>query len=241
MQMNLPIGRNALLQAPPAIALGLLTPHLNPRPLVRGDVLIRAGERVSVVYFPVSGVVSLVVPTAGGIGVESAMIGREGLVGGCLAPEPARAFTDAIVQLPGAALAISRAALAGAAQRSAPIHAMIARFQDLLLAQTQQAAACNALHGVVARTCRWLLQVRQRSDDDMLPLTQEFMAQMLGVQRTTVTLVTRTLQDAGLIKQERGRLIVLDQNGLMNAACECYATMTRQLEEMLPAHEPGAL
>jgi CRP-like cAMP-binding protein len=188
--MNLPIGRNALLQALPAIALGLLTPHLNPRPLVRGDVLIRAGERVSVVYFPVSGVVSLVVPTAGGIGVESAMI---------------------------------------------------ARFQDLLLAQTQQAAACNALHGVVARTCRWLLQVRQRSDEDMLPLTQEFMAQMLGVQRTTVTLVTRTLQDAGLIKQERGRLIVLDQNGLMNAACECYATMTRQLEEMLPAHEPGAL
>ena len=111
-----------------------------------------------------------------------------------------------------------------------------ARLQ-LRLAQVQQSAACNALHEAESRFCRWLLQSRDRSDGDIVPITQEFLAQMLGVRRTTVTLVAQSLQDAGLLRYRRGRIEILDRNMLEERACECYGVVRRTIEQHLPAAE----
>ena len=110
----------------------------------------------------------------------------------------------------------------------------MASYSETLLAQVQQTAACNALHAMEARLARWLLQTRDRIDSDVLPLTQDFLSQMLGVQRTTVTLVARQLQQAGLIQNRRGRIVVVDRNGLEDVACECYAIVRDQISAALP-------
>jgi CRP-like cAMP-binding protein len=107
-----------------------------------------------------------------------------------------------------------------------------------LLAQVQQSAACNALHEAEARFCRWLLQSRDRSDSDVVPITQEFVAQMLGVRRTTVTLVAQSLQDAGLLRYRRGQIEILDRDTLEARACECYGVVRRAIEQYLPPAGP---
>ena len=107
-------------------------------------------------------------------------------------------------------------------------------YNEALLAQVQQTAACNALHASESRLARWLLQTRDRIDTDVLPLTQEFLSQMLGVRRTTVTLVARQLEKAGVIQNRRGRIVIIDRNGLEDVACECYATIREQMSAALP-------
>jgi CRP-like cAMP-binding protein len=124
-----------------------------------------------------------------------------------------------------------------ACRRSAALQSLVERYQYALLGHAQQSAACNALHSVEARLCRWLLQARDRTANDMLPLTQEFLAQMLGVQRTTVTLVEGVLQTAGLIKHHRGRIQLLDPERISDAACECYATARKNYAVLLPETE----
>ncbi len=125
--------------------------------------------------------------------------------------------------------AIAAASLAdrGAAGRSAAIRALLVRYSDALMAMVHQSAGCNALHSAEARLCRWLLQTRDRADSDIVPLTQEFLSQMLGVRRTTVTLLARLLHERGLISYGRGRIRIIDHGGLEACACECYE-LTRQ-------------
>ncbi len=110
----------------------------------------------------------------------------------------------------------------------------MASYNEVLLAQVQQTAACNALHAMESRLARWLLQTRDRIDSDALPLTQEFLSQMLGVQRTTVTLVARQLEQAGVIQNRRGRIVVVDRKGLEDVACKCYAIVRDQMSAALP-------
>ena len=111
---------------------------------------------------------------------------------------------------------------------------LVRRYIEALLKQTFQTVACNALHGVEARCCRWILSMHDRTDQDTLPLTHEFLAAMLGVQRSTVSVVTRTLQTAGLIRQSRGGITVTDRAGLEDAACECYGKIRRHYQRLLP-------
>jgi CRP-like cAMP-binding protein len=144
----------------------------------------------------------------------------------------------AIVQLPGTAAWISASQFHTAAAQSPALRELIVRYNDVLLAQVQQSVACNALHGLEARLCRWLLQTHDCIDGNVIPLTQEFLGQMLGVRRTTVTIAARLLQSAGLIRYRRGHIQVLDRAALEDIACECYAVVKHNADKVFAARPP---
>src|SRR5262249_39074764 len=138
----------------------------------------------------------------------------------------------ALVQLPGTSAWISASQFHAAAAQSQAIRDLIVRYNDLMLAQVQQSVACNALHALEARLCRWLLQTHDCMDGDVIPLTQEFLGQMLGVRRTTVTLAARLLQSAKLIRYRRGHIQVLDRAALEKISCECYGVVRHNADKV---------
>jgi CRP-like cAMP-binding protein len=208
----------------------LLSPHLCDAPLVQGLVLQEQEAPVEKVYFPVSGVISLISVMEGGEVVETAMVGREGAVGAFGGLGPWNAFTRAVVQLPGLATVIPVASFQAAVAQSDRIRNLVLRYKETLLAQVQQTAACNALHHLEERLARWLLQALDRTDGSNLPLTQELISQMLAVRRSTVTVIAGKLQEAGLIRYHRGRIEIVDRLKLEEAACECYGTIRRRTD-----------
>jgi len=167
--------------------------------------LQEAGEPVQQIYFPHQGMVSLLAVMSDGQGIETATVGSEGVVGAMSGFGVRQGFTRAVVQAPLVASRISSLQFHTAVQKSEGIRNLMVSYNEALLAQVQQTAACNALHATESRLARWLLQTRDRIDTDVLPLTQEFLSQMLGVRRTTVTLVARQLEKAGVIQNRRGR------------------------------------
>lgn len=199
-----------------------IQPHLKPMDLPQGGVFFRAEEAISRVYFPHSGVVSLVVGLSDGQYVEAGMFGRNGVIGVAALLDGPVALNQAIGQVAGAGLVGDKTALKRLAEDSATLRESLARHEKMILAQVQQVAACNAAHSLEKRLSRWLLQTRDLLASDDLPLTQEFLSQMLSVQRSSVTLVARRLQEAGLIKYTRGRIHVRDANALHESSCECY-------------------
>jgi CRP-like cAMP-binding protein len=227
---------NRLLMALERADFALLAPHLHNLPLVQGLVLQEQETPVKQVYFPVSGVISLISVMEGGEVVETAMVGREGAVGAFGGLGPWNAFTRAVVQSPGMAAVIPVARFQAAVAQSDRIRNLILRSKEALLAQVQQTAACNALHPLEARLARWLLQTLDRSDDSKLPLTQDFIAHMLAVRRTTVTLIAGRLQQAGLISYRRGHIVVPDRAKLEEAACECYRAIRRRTDAVFGEH-----
>lgn len=227
--------RNRLLLAMRPADLALLSPHLKDTPLIQGTMLQEQGERIDQVYFPHSGMISLVAVMKQGESIETATIGREGAVGAMSALGPRQAFTRAVVQMPGYASQISTLKLQSIVEKSETLGEIIVRYNELLLAQVQQSCACNALHEAEARLCRWLLQSRDRSDSDTVPITQEFLAQMLGVRRTTVTMIASALQEAGLIRYQRGRIEILDRQKMQERACECYHVVSREIDQYFPS------
>lgn len=203
--------------------------------LNRGDVLFDPGDDVTHTYFPGPGVVaSLVVTMSDGRAVEAATIGREGAVGGIVSAGNKPAFARAVVQIGGTALRMETLALEAAKERSSVIRDLFSRYADTLIAQTMQSVACNALHPIDARLCRWLLTTHDRVDSDEIALTQEYLAEMLGVQRTTVSGVARLLQERGLIAYSRGRMVILDRPGIEQCACECYRDVQNHFRAVLP-------
>jgi len=192
------------------------------------------GEEIEHVYFPHSGMVSLVAVMQNGATVETAAIGRSGVIGASAGLGARSAVARAIVQLPGPAAWLSTAQFRAAANQSETIRNLIVRYNDLLLAQIQQSVACNALHAMEARLCRWLLESHDCLDGDTIPLTQEFLGQILGVRRTTVTIAARLLQNAGLIRYRRGHIQILDRKGLEDVSCECYAVVRQNVEKVFP-------
>ena len=162
-------------------------------------------------------------------------MGREGSVGSLAGLGPRRSHTRAVVQVAGAASRIAAARFCKAAGESQAIRDTIVRYGEMLLIQVQQTAACNALHDVEERLSRWLLQARDRVDENTIRLTHEFLSQMLGVRRPTVTVVARTLQEAGLIRYHRGHIEIVDRRGLEARACECYSVIRRQIDKITPA------
>ena len=214
--------QNRLLAALPPKAFSLFEPGLRASTFEQGAIVQEAGEPVDQIYFPQTGMISLLVITQEGVGIEAASIGREGAVGLHRGLGKRRSFTRAVISVPGTISHISADVFERAVDQSDTIKDIITHYTEVLWVEAQQIAACNAVHSAEARFARWLLQVQDRIDSDSLPLTQEFLSQMLGIRRTTVTLVARALQEAGLIRYKRGRIVILDRAGLEEAACECY-------------------
>ena len=229
--------QNRLLAALPPEDYLLVAPHLTHMDLERGRLLYEPGDRVDVVYFPHDGVISMLTLMESGAAIENATIGREGAVGLSSAVAPRQSLSRAMVQTPCRCSRIGSSQLHEAWERSPRLREMVDRHAEALLGHTAQSAACNALHSVEARFCRWLLTCHDRISTDTVALTQEFLADMLGVQRTTVTAVARTLQEKGLIRYRRGIVDIVDRDGLLTAACECYEVVRRQYERLLPQPE----
>lgn len=212
-----------------------LAAQLERQRLERGQVLFEPDEELRHAWFPETCVVSLTVPMRDGGGTEAATTGREGMVGLMAALSSHRALSRAVVQVPGSALRLPATALRAVFEASPQVRQRCLCYVDALLAQVLQSAACSALHSVEARLCRWLLQLDDRTEGEpRLPLTHDFLAEMLGAHRSTVTLAARVLQRAGLIAYRRGQVTVLDRAGLEEAACECYATIRAHYERLLP-------
>jgi CRP-like cAMP-binding protein len=217
-----PQSPNLLLNALPPDTFAALQPHLKIAGLPFGNVLAESGEEIQHVYFPYTGVVSLVVEMSVGDMIETAMVGRNGVVNAAWALDGKISLNKAIVQVAGSAALLNPGVLRKFAAANDTFHGLLIRHEQIVLAQAQQSAGCNAGHLVEARLSRWLLMMRDLTQSDDLKLTQEFLAQMLGVRRTSVSLVASTLQKAGLIRYSRGNIRILDVEKLRAGACECY-------------------
>ncbi|MDP3802693.1 Crp/Fnr family transcriptional regulator [Brevundimonas sp.] len=218
-----------------------IEPHLNERPFTQGQMLYDAGEAVSEIWFPMSGVVSLMTILDDDRMIETAAIGREGLVGVTCGPSNARAASRAIAQIEGVSACCPSDVFAEALGESEGMRAALARFTESLFAQVQQAAACNAQHRLDERLARWLLTIHDRAGDDRFHLTQADIAGMLGVRRATVSEVGSVLEDRGLIRRGRGWVQILDRKALEGAACGCYDAMRSLMKDLgSPLPRPGA-
>jgi len=213
---------NALLASLSPDDAAALQPRLKNLELKERHVLFESGDMIRAVYFPINVVISLIVVLSTGEMIEAAMVGRDGVLGAASALDGKISSSRAMVQLPGQALVCEPGALKDAALQSPSLLSLIIRHEQALYAQAQQSTACMAAHDIQSRICRWLLRARDLSGGDSLPLTQEFLAEMLGVRRTSVTAVALTLQQAGLIRYSRGNIQISNVEGLREAACECY-------------------
>lgn len=219
----------------------LLEPHAEIINCRGGEQLLTAGQVATRCLFPFDGLmISLKRVLAGGRSVEVAAIGREGALGGIVSCGQAAAFTHAVVQLPGPAAALPLTALEDAKRASPHLQNLFCRYSDALLSQVMQSVACNAFHPIEARAARWLLHAQDRAASDRLALTQESLAGLLGVQRTTVNAVARVLQEQGLIAYRRGAIQVTDRRGLHKVSCECYAAIEDHFHAILGPDGRGA-
>jgi CRP-like cAMP-binding protein len=226
---------NALLASMKPQDWALLEPSLDAIELRRGDVLFEPGEDVVTTYFPTAGsMISLVLSMQDDRMIEVATIGQEGAVGGIVSAGNKPAFARSVVEIGGAALQMETMRLEEAKRKSHSLRDLFSRYADVLLAQTLQSVACNALHTIEERCSRWLLATQDRVPARDLPLTQEFLAELLGVQRTTISAVAQALQRRGLIHYRRGQITIADRAGLEEAACECYAAVERHFRAVLP-------
>ncbi|WP_396594682.1 Crp/Fnr family transcriptional regulator [Brevundimonas sp. R86498] len=219
----------AALEAPDRARL---EPHLTERRFTQGQVLYEAGEPVEDVWFPLEGVVSLMTVLSEERMVETAAIGREGLVGVTCGPMNGRASSRAIAQLAGSAACCPADAFAEALAGSETLRMALAKFTESLFAQVQQTAACNAQHRLDERLARWLLTLHDRADGDRFALTQADIAGMLGVRRATVSEVGAVLEDRHLIRRGRGWVEVLEREALEQAACGCYGLLRGVMKDL---------
>lgn len=226
--------KNRLLAALPREVLARLSPHFDVIPLEPRQVLFEGGAPLRHVYFPHSGVICLMASMRDGV-AETAAIGSEGFVGFEAMLGGTTAANRALVQLEGTAARVPIAKLHAAAQQYPLVRDLLLGYVRFFLIQALQSVACNTLHTVDERCARWLLMAHDRAGRaDTFNLTQEFLAEVLGVHRPSVTIVARTLQNAGLIRYSRGVITVTDRKGLEEAACECYASVRRALDQILP-------
>jgi CRP-like cAMP-binding protein len=205
-----------------------LLPHLSAVSLQQGIVLCEAGDEVDQIYFPHDGMLSLLAVLRDGKAIETATVGREGVVGAMAGLGLYKSLVRVVVQMPLTCSRIAAPHFRTAVAASETIRNLCIRYNEVLLSQARVTAACNALHPIEARFCRWLLQSADRSAGDTVALTQEFLAEMLGVRRTSVTEVASRVQNAGVITYSRGVIKILDRPALMRMSCECYETLLDQ-------------
>jgi CRP-like cAMP-binding protein len=232
---------NHFLASLPAQDLERLEPHMRHIELVHGNVLYHAEEVIEQVYFPDKGIISLIVVLSSGQAVEAGMLGRNGAVGAGAVVDGAVAINQAMVQVPGSANVINTGVLRRLADESETLRRQLATYERAFFAEAQQVAACNAVHHLEERLCRWLLQSRDLTGQETLPLTQEFLATMLGVQRTSVTLVARKLQESGLLSYRRGHIELKDIPALRDSCCECYDAINSHFERLIGWRPDGGM
>ena len=211
----------------------MLRPFLQGVELKHETLLAKAGDLFDRVYFPHSGAISLVLRLAQGQMIEVALIGRDSVFGAAGALDGRVALNDAVVQMPGFASALNVVHLRDVAAKSPAFREALIKHAEFVFVQAQQSAACNAAHTIEARLARWLLRARDLAAGDVLHLTQDFLGQMLGVQRSSVSNVANALQEAGLIRYRRGRIEIINPQGLTETSCECYGAVKTQAARLL--------
>jgi CRP-like cAMP-binding protein len=230
---------NRFLAALDAEDFAFLEPQLEAVILPRGTVLYEPGDPIRYTYFPHDAIISLVDVMEDGRLAEVAIFGCEGLFGLLTAFASREAFGRYVVQIPGTASRIPLARLHDAIWTRPALQRLVLTYNEALLAQAYHTVACNAVHSVEARCCRWILSTHDRLNQDTLlskdalPLTHQFLAEMLGVQRSTVSPILRGLQMSGLIEQRRGGIDVIDRAGLEQGACECYHKIRSRFDKFL--------
>lgn len=235
MQRTVTAAQNSLIEALPREDLALIQPHLVPVELERGRLLYDPGDPIDHIYFPHDGVISLMTLMENGAAIESSTIGPEGALGLMAAVAPRQSLSRAIVQTPLRGARITAERLHEAWEQSPRLRDLVDRHTEALFGHAIQSVACNALHSVEARFCRWLLTCHDRIAGDTVALTQEFLADMLGVQRTTVTAVARALQAKGAIRYRRGVVDIIDRSALQATTCECYGVIRSTYKRLLGA------
>jgi CRP-like cAMP-binding protein len=230
--------RNNLLAGLPREDFDRLSPHFTTEALAQGGVVAVPGDEFDQIFFPLSGMISILAVLQDGKAVETATVGCEGAVGAMAGLGLYRSLVRCVVQLPMEVTRIPAAQFRRAAAVSESIRNMCLLYNEVLLSQARVTAACNALHAIEARFCRWLLQSADRAGSDIVPLTQELLAEMLGVRRTSVTEIAVKIQDAGVISYSRGNIKIVDRTALEGMSCECYQMLLQQ-SDALNAFRPG--
>ena len=226
--------RNRLLLALPASNLKRLMSQLELVPCERGRILLDADSILDDVFFPDSGVVSVVALYEDGSIIEMATIGREGCTGFQAIFGDKESSVRFLVQLPGSAARMSRSAFLRAMKAIPAFRNLMHAYVQAFMEQVLVSGACNGAHSVKQRLARWLLMMDDRTDDNLLRITQTLLAEMLGVQRPTITNVVREFEKAGLIAPGQRQIAVLDRQGLLQASCECYQMVRRRIAFHLP-------
>jgi CRP-like cAMP-binding protein len=226
--------QNKLLASLKSDDLKLLVHQLNEIPIRQGELLEESGRPLNTVYFPQSGMISLVVQMPEDTTVEVGTIGPEGAIGLTVGLGSRISFISALVQVSGTCLRIPAARFRAAANQSPEIRELIIRDAELQLGQIQQTAACNALHLVSERLSRWLLQTSDKTGSNTIPFTHEFLSRMLGVTRSTVSQIASEFQEIGIIQTHRGHIELLKREELKKRACVCYEIMRRRVDRLLP-------
>jgi CRP-like cAMP-binding protein len=226
------IVKNRILRQLSADELKSIQPWLVLKRLEPNTVLHEQGAAIAQIYFPLSGMISLLAVMQSGEAIETGIIGAEGVLGGDAAIDGPLS-THATVQLEGAALSMPKARFVEAYHAHPRLRNLVDRYQAVILIQARQNAACHALHSVRGRLCRWLLQSQDMIGSASFILTQEFLSHMLGVRRTTVSLEAHALQEAGLIRYSRGQIKILNRDGLEDCACECYSVIREETDKMM--------
>ncbi len=226
-------GRNRLLSRLEAQEYDRLLPHLRNMTFEMGQVLYEAHALVDFVYFPHDCVLSAITMLSDGTGIEVGTIGHEGAAGLTAFIGPSVSSTRMVVQIPGTGMRIVAGVVEQEAQSNPTLHDLLLRHHHAFLAQMSQSVACNGVHPIIKRCCRWLLMTHDRVGKDELPITHEFLAIMLAVRRPGVTETLNALQEQGLISTRRGTVQITDRAGLERASCECYRAVQTEYDRLL--------
>ena len=225
---------NRLLSVLPEAEWARLAPHLIRDEMPLGQVVYESGSRLKYVLFPTTSIVSLLYVLEDGASAEIAIVGNEGLVGISLFMGGETTPSRAIVQSAGGAYRLEAQMLIDEFHRAGPVQRLLLRYTQALITQMAQTAVCNRHHSIDQQLCRWLLLSIDRLPSNELKMTQELIANMLGVRRAGVTEAALKLQDAGLIRYANGRIELIDRHGLESRVCECYSVVRREFERLLP-------
>jgi CRP-like cAMP-binding protein len=227
-------GKNRLLAALPSEVKARLEPNLERVPLPFKEVLYESREVIEYLYFPINGVVSLLTIVEERTLAEVGLVGNEGMVGLSVFLGIEATSFKAIVQVPGEAMRMKADVFKDLVNSDSPLYSLLLRYTHALMFQISQSAACNPHHSVEERCCRWLLMTRARVQSDQFPITHEFLSQMLGVRRASITVVAGMLQKAGLIHYSRGQMTILDSPGLEAVSCQCYQLVKQEEDGCIP-------
>jgi CRP-like cAMP-binding protein len=232
---------NSILKHLSKTDFALFEGALTARSFVHGELVAEAGSPIDQVYFPNSGLISIVVPLKNGEVIEAGIVGRQDVFGVAAAFGAKTHVNRAVAQMPGSFSVMKAADLINATNKSETLRRDLFLHDQFMLAQAQQLAACNARHDITQRLAALLLRVRDRAQQEELALTQEFLGQMLGVQRASVSIAAGAMQEAGMIQYRRGSIHITDTPKLEQTACECYGVLRAQYARTFPAHAPPEL